>query len=311
MDSRPGVVELFAGGGGAALGLRRAGFSHIVAVERDRHAAATLRAAGFQVEEKLVEQFRYKGPRPALLWASPPCVPWSSAGKRAGLCDPRALWPVTFLQIRQFKPVWVVVENVVGAPMDDWAKDLEEFGYKTVWTLNAKDFRVPQDRARKFLVAGPALAKAPKPTGSVTASDAVPEFRGKWLRTEMITARARSADAGPAPTVVTRSILYVYPTDVGVRATQKLGPGGRIGTVREVALLHGFPEDWPFQGNKSEQWKQVGNAVPPALAEAIGLSILQTGTLSKATTQAAPARVIPLRQMAPWEAARMIVGRQR
>lgn len=271
----PSTVELFAGAGGAALGLQRAGFKHLVAIERDPMAVATLRAAGFPAVEILVEHFRYRGERPMLLWASPPCVPWSSAGRRAGSCDPRALWPVTLDQIFHIHPVWVVVENVLGAPFEEWKRELEKlYPFVAVWTLNAKDFRVPQDRARGFLVAGPEPIKPPKPTGRITAAEAVPELRGKWLRTEMITARARAANAGPAPAIVTKSILYVYPTDVGVRKVQKLGPGGRIAETPMVARLQGFPEDYPFQGSKGDRWKQIGNAVPPPMAEAIGREIL-------------------------------------
>lgn len=287
-----GAVELFAGAGGAALGLQRAGFKHLVAIERDPMAVATLRAAGFPAVEILVEHFRYRGDRPFLLWASPPCVPWSSAGKRAGACDPRALWPATLSQILQIRPVWVVVENVLSAPFDEWKRQLEQlYPFVAVWTLNAKDFRVPQDRARKFLIAGPEPVSPPKPTGQISAAEAVPELRGKWLRTEMITARARAANAGPAPTIVTKSILYVYPTDVGVRKVQKLGPGGKIADTEMVARLQGFPADYPFQGSKGDRWKQIGNAVPPPvaeavtraiLAEAIGRTILRCSTLRAA-----------------------------
>lgn len=45
-------------------------------------------------------------------------------------------------------------------------------------------------------------------------------------------------------------------------------------THREAARLMGFPDEFPFQGSKTEIARQIGNAVPPALAEALGRSVL-------------------------------------
>lgn len=47
----------------------------------------------------------------------------------------------------------------------------------------------------------------------------------------------------------------------------------RIPTVRESARLQSFPDDFIFYGNKSQQYKQVGNAVPPLLGKAVALEV--------------------------------------
>lgn len=47
----------------------------------------------------------------------------------------------------------------------------------------------------------------------------------------------------------------------------------RIPTVRESARLQSFPDDFIFYGNKSQQYRQVGNAVPPLLGKAVGLQV--------------------------------------
>ena len=47
----------------------------------------------------------------------------------------------------------------------------------------------------------------------------------------------------------------------------------RIPTVRESARLQSFPDDFIFYGNKSEQYKQVGNAVPPLLSYAVAVKL--------------------------------------
>jgi DNA (cytosine-5)-methyltransferase 1 len=59
------------------------------------------------------------------------------------------------------------------------------------------------------------------------------------------------------------------------RATDALflGTGRRRLTVEERATLQGFPDGYPFHGTKKQRYRQVGNAVPPALAEAIARCI--------------------------------------
>ncbi|GAB1335834.1 DNA cytosine methyltransferase [Streptomyces sp. E-15] len=50
-------------------------------------------------------------------------------------------------------------------------------------------------------------------------------------------------------------------------------PAGPMLTVEQAAIIQGFPKDWKFQGKKTAQYRQVGNAFPPPVAEAVGRAI--------------------------------------
>ncbi|MFD7975991.1 DNA cytosine methyltransferase [Streptomyces sp. NPDC059071] len=53
------------------------------------------------------------------------------------------------------------------------------------------------------------------------------------------------------------------------------GPDGPMLTVEQAAIIQGFPKDWIFDGGKTAQYRQVGNAFPPPVAEAVGRSIME------------------------------------
>ena len=74
---------------------------------------------------------------------------------------------------------------------------------------------------------------------------------------------ARLDRAKPSPTIVTGSRMYYHPTE------------NRYLTTREAASLQSFPPNFEFKGSNTSQWTQIGNAVPPIMAEAIGKAILK------------------------------------
>lgn len=181
-------VELFAGAGGAALGLEAAGIEHAALCEWDAHACATLQAAGLgPVVEGDVRDLdaieAVAGPSCDLLWSSFPCQAFSAAGKRLGASDKRNGWPWTVDALDRFRPRWFLAENVrglithsteghpdpfkcprcyfEGVILPQLRARFSDVGW---WLLDAADYGVPQHRRRVIIWAGPAPVKAPRPT---------------------------------------------------------------------------------------------------------------------------------------------------
>ncbi|MFG3360889.1 DNA cytosine methyltransferase [Streptomyces griseofuscus] len=61
----------------------------------------------------------------------------------------------------------------------------------------------------------------------------------------------------------------------GTESRDLFGPDGPMLTVRQAAIIQGFPPEWDFAGGKTAQYRQVGNAFPPPVAKAVGKSIIE------------------------------------
>lgn len=124
-------VELFAGGGGLAMGVHAAGFRHVLLNENARRACETLLANGAvprkaetlpQADEPppLVEgsiqklNFEYLSGSVELLAGGPPCQPFSLGGEHRGSEDERNMFPEFFKALRQIQPKAFICENVRG-----------------------------------------------------------------------------------------------------------------------------------------------------------------------------------------------------
>ena len=299
-------VEICAGAGGQSLGLENAGIGHEALVEIEAACCNTLRfnRPGWLVVEGDVCAFhgeRFRGID--LLAGGVPCPPFSKAGKQLGKDDERDLFPEALRLIDEIRPNAVMLENVRGF-LDDRFSDyraelkttLQKMGYKVGWRLlNASDFGVPQLRPRTIIIAlkntlaegfsWPAPSPNPAPTVGETLLDLMASNGWK-------SALAWSKKANKiAPTIVGGSKKHGGP-DLGPtrakRAWAELGvdgmgiandapPADFLGmprlTVQMAARIQGFPDDWKITGKKTAAYRQVGNAFPPPVAEAVGRSI--------------------------------------
>jgi len=170
---RPLAIDLFAGAGGLSLGLMKAGYRVVQAVEKDPQAAATYRHnhPGTDVIEDDIQKLdpisclKRLGLRRgdvSVLVAGPPCQGFSESNRRTRtLANPRNHLYQEFLRfLDAMRPAWFVLENVAGLRTMARGKILREIidrcrslGYDADWKeLNAGDYGVPQFRRRIFVV---------------------------------------------------------------------------------------------------------------------------------------------------------------
>ncbi len=158
-------IELFAGAGGLALGLEKAGFHHLLLNEIDKHAAATLQEnrPNWKVlcdDIKNIDFSEYKGVD--VITGGFPCQAFSYAGKKRGLEDTRGTLFYEFARaLKESDAKVFLAENVRGLLSHDGGKTIqtiisvfEELGYHVYAPklLKAIYHDVPQKRERIFIV---------------------------------------------------------------------------------------------------------------------------------------------------------------
>ncbi len=304
-------VELCAGAGGQALGLERAGFAHTALVEIDKHCCNTLRhnRPNWHVIEQDMRLFKerasdHKGLD--LLAGGLPCPPFSVAGKQLGEADERNLFNDALDIIDDARPRAVMIENVRGfldAVFHDYREKLKtqlsKLGYKTDWRLlNASDYGVPQLRPRVVIVAVEAARSEhfdwpePNPHNPPTVGDTLRDLMAErgWRGADDWADKADEIaptivggskkhggpDLGPTRARAAWATLGVEGRTIAPEAPDAFHNGMPRLTVPMVARIQGFPDGWHFTGAKTNAYRQVGNAFPPPVAEAVGRQVART-----------------------------------
>ena len=158
-------LELFAGAGGLALGLEKAGFSTLALNEYDKNACTTLRKnrPNWNVLEGDIHKIDFKQyeNKIDLLSGGFPCQAFSHSGKRLGFEDTRGTLFHEFARgIKEIKPLCFLAENVKGLLTHDNGNTLKtiidvfsELGYFVFLPqlLNANFYEVAQKRERIFI----------------------------------------------------------------------------------------------------------------------------------------------------------------
>lgn len=245
----------------------------------------------------------------------PPCQPFSIVGKRQGALDDRSALIGHFVRIvKELEPTAFLLENVPnlasmagGAFLEDTKTALRRLGYSVDHrVVSAVDYGVPQNRKRLIVLGakGKRAVQFPVPSHGtperpyLSSSDAIGDLpdAGEFGETGIFNHEptAHSADM----------IERFHRLEVGRRErgsfhdrlhpdrpsyTLRAGSGNfsplrpvhykyhRVITVRESARLQGFPDHfiWPDRIPRLQQYRQVGNAVAPPMAEAFAICLAE------------------------------------
>lgn len=305
------IIDLFAGIGGIRLGFEQAFNGNVECVftsEIDKYAVQTyienfgsdnIYGDITQISEKDV-------PDHDILLAGFPCQPFSQAGLKKGFNDTRG---TLFFDIERIllekKPKAFLLENVKqlkghdkGNTLKVILEHLHNAGYKTfVKVLAAKDFGVPQNRERIYIVGfldNSINFEFPKPTlketkvGNIlennpddkyTISDKL--WAGHQRRKLMHKEKGNGFGYGlfNANSPYTNTISARYYKDGSEILIEQEGKNPRKLTPREAARLQGFPEEYKITAVSDNQlYKQFGNSVCVPVIEKIAENMIKAFT---------------------------------
>jgi DNA (cytosine-5)-methyltransferase 1 len=312
------TLDIFCGGGGSSYGARNAGAEIVCGIDQCDKATAAY-AENFPDAQVIMSRLEDLSPKALhkqlgdidLLLASPECTNHTCAKGSAPRSEASRATAMHVLRYaKEFKPRWLVLENVIH--MRPWSRygelkeSLEGLGYNVrEFILDASDFGVPQRRRRLFIVcdrddvvneiAVPALRKRK------TVKDIL-DKPGKWRTTPLYSPRRAKptlerAERGFAEVGTETGFLLVYYGTDGAGGWQKLDrplrtvttidrfalvePGAtghnmRMLQVSELKKAMGFRSDYLMNhGTRRENIRILGNGVCPPVMQAI---VRQLGT---------------------------------
>lgn len=317
-------IDLFAGIGGFRIAMQRLGGKCVFTSEWDEQAKKTYQANFGEVPFGDITKEETKKFIPDgfdILCAGFPCQAFSIAGKRGGFEDTRGTLFFDVAEIiKRKQPKAIYLENVKGLFNHDKGKTLKtilnvlrnDLGYYVPdpQILNAKDFGVPQNRERIFIVGfrrdlGITSFQYPTPTNKNTTFEDIKEkstvsvkyyLSDTYLNT-LINHKKRHeskgngfgyeiiADDGTANAVVCggmgreRNLVYDDRLEDFRPVTHIKGEVNRQGirkmTPREWARLQGFPDNFVIPVADASAYKQFGNSVAVPAIEATANEIIK------------------------------------
>ena len=299
-------IDLFAGIGGIRLAFRSKYTVCVYSSEWDKFAKQTYKA-NFKHEPDgdITSVAAVSIPPFDLLLAGFPCQPFSNAGLKRGFEDTRGTLFFDVARIvEHHKPKMILLENVKGFAKHDQGntmrivtRTLEQLGYNVSSAiLNAKNFGLPQNRERIYIVGlrrdvfGPTPFTFPKAPNIATRLGDILEARvdPKYTLSDALWAghlrrKAEHERKGngfgyslfTASSPYTSTISARYYKDGSEILIGQQNKNPRKLTPREAARLQGFPDSFQIPVSDVQAYKQFGNSVAIPVVRAIAKRMLK------------------------------------
>lgn len=226
-------------------------------------------------------------PNHDLLLGGFPCQPFSFAGKKKGFDDERGKLIYSVINILKVKkPKYFILENVKGfiskknfTNFLNIIHEIEKIGYKINWKiLNSKDFGLPQNRERVYIVGKMGNNKIILPNNLNTKTSLFDILESNiddkytisnrlWEGHKIRKEKYLKKGYGFGYKIFDKDSVYVstlsrrYYKDGSEILIKQNNKNPRRLTPREVARLQGFPDTFILNKSDIETYKQMGNAV--------------------------------------------------
>jgi len=317
-------IDLFAGIGGFRIPLEEIGGNCVFSSEIDKHSILTYEANFKELPHGDIKDISEKDiPEHDLLAAGFPCQPFSIAGKMKGFNDIRGTLFFEIARIVKYhKPKVILLENVKNLVSHDNGNTisvikntLETLNYDIyIDTLNAKDFGLPQNRQRVYLVCfnkdyNVKKFNFPEKSNEIKVVRDILEDEPEGLEKLLI----KRNDIYPdLENIKLDEIKEKHTKPLRLATINKGGQGDRVYSskgvgitlsahgggsgsktgayyinnkirklsVREAARMQGFPENFKIPVSDSQAWTQFGNAVPINVVREIIKEIIKTNIFS-------------------------------
>jgi DNA (cytosine-5)-methyltransferase 1 len=301
------AVSFFAGCGGLDLGALGGFAFHgkyyepqlfdiVAAYDNDKNAVAAykLNITDHAHIADLTAVDMHMVPAADVLFGGFPCQDFSSCGHKMGFSGPRGLLYQKMVDyMRIHRPKVVIGENVPllkgmkeGTLLDQIVGDLSAVGYKVkYWLLSCPDYGLPASRKRIFIICVrddlPGFPVPPQPTHvmrHVSIDEALDDLvdivdESVPNQSQYFVATKATAGAGQGDQVSERGkVGYAVRANAKARIHFHYQLDRRL-TVRELARLQSFPDEFIFPFAAGPNVMLIGNAVPPIVGHAVTSSI--------------------------------------